>query len=158
MEMYQVERQDSLSLSFVFFAGSNFRALPVRRPRAQSAALAEKSIVQDGLASVARSCTIRMCNLARPRNRRVDGPCSGHTDSVCDSEPEHSEWDLDGAGGYCPSVPQPPHPLQPSVPFQPRLLLQELIRAHCPFQPRWSPTEATVPSATGSLSGVPREQ
>ena len=106
MGMDQVERQDR------FF--SRFRALPVRRPRVQSAALAAKSIVQDGLVSVAKDCTIRMCKLIRgatranisaqwsaPRRQacgglvpwyrcagRVDGPCSGHTDSICDSEPD----------------------------------------------------------------------
>ena len=62
----------------------------------------------------------------------------GHTDSVFDPEPEHWEWDLDMTGGKCSSVPEPPLPLQPTVPFQPRFLLQEPIRAHCPFQPRWS--------------------
>ena len=40
-------------------------------------------------------------------------------------------------GGCCLSVPDPPLPLQLTVPFQPRFL-QELIRAHCPSQPRWS--------------------
>ena len=77
-----------------------------------------------------------------PRYRcadKVDGPCSGHTDSVCHSEPEHRKWDLDMAGGSCPSVPEPPLPLQSTVPSQPRCLLQELIRAPGPFQPRWSP-------------------
>ena len=75
-----------------------------------------------------------------PWNRcadKVDGPCSGHTDSICDSGPECWEWDLDVAGGNCPSVPEPPLPLRATVPFQPRFLLQEFIRALYPFQPRW---------------------
>ena len=40
---------------------------------------------------------------------------------------------LDEAGGYCPSVLEPPLSLQPAVSFQPQFLLREL-----PFQPRWS--------------------
>ena len=55
----------------VFIARNNFRALPVRRPRAQSTALAVKSTVQNGLASDARVCKIRMCNLTLPRNRHL---------------------------------------------------------------------------------------
>ena len=58
---------------------------------------------------------------------KADGPCSGHMDSICDSEREHWEWDLDVAGGCCPSVPEPPFPLQLTVQFKPRFLLQ---RAH----------------------------
>ena len=50
--------------------------------------------------------------------------------------------------------PNTPLPLQTTVPFQPRFFLQELVRAHCPFQP---PTEVTSLSSTRSLSGVLRE-
>ena len=45
---------------------------------------------------------------------KVGRPCAGGPDSICDPEPEHWEWDLDEAGGYCPSVPEPPLSLLPS--------------------------------------------
>ena len=77
-----------------------------------------------------------------PRYRcadKVDGPYTGGPDSICDSEPEQWEWDLDEAGSYCPSVPEPPLlasafcTVPAAVPF---------ARAHsqptCPFLPRWS--------------------
>ena len=53
------------------------------------------------------------------------------------------------AGDCCPSVPETPLPLQPTEPFQPRFLLQELIRGHCPFQPRWSLHGSRVPLSHG---------
>ena len=74
-----------------------------------------------------------------PRYRcadKVDGPCTGGPDSICDLEPEQWEGDLDEVG-CCPSVPEPPLSLQPTVLFQPRFLLQELTRTHSPFLPRW---------------------
>ena len=46
------------------------------------------------------------------------------------------EVDLDVAGDYRPRVPGPES--QPAVPFQPRLLLRELILAHYPSDPRRS--------------------
>ena len=59
---------------------------------------------------------------------RVGGPCSGHTDSICDSEPEHWEWDLDVAGDYYPRVLAPPLPLQlPAANLS--------VRAHQPSLP-----------------------
>ena len=48
--------------------------------------------------------------------------------------------------------PNSPLPQQPAVPFQPRFLLQELIRTHSPFCLDGPPMEVTSPSATGSLS------
>ena len=56
------------------------------------------------------------------------------------TEPDLWKWDLDMTGDYRPQVPEPS--LQPHVPFQPRLLLQEVILAHCPSQPH--------PSVSGS--------
>ena len=35
----------------------------------------------------------------------ADGPCSGRTDSIYDSEPDLWKWDLDAAGDYCPVSP-----------------------------------------------------
>ena len=55
----------------VSVARNDFRAVPVRRPRAESAAPAGQSIMQDGLASAARNGKIRMGDLTHPRNRRL---------------------------------------------------------------------------------------
>ena len=163
---------------WVFIAGMNFRALHVRRPRAHSTAPAGNLLCRTDwlqLRGIAKSdCAILpiqeiaaclWCSAcehlgsgerltARCALPSFEGlvPCyrcagtadslsSEHTDSISESEPVHWEWDVD--------VPEPPLPLQPTVPFQPQFLLQELIRAHCPFQPRWS-TEVTSPSPTGS--------
>ena len=134
--------------------------LPARWSQAQPASPVGKSIVQKNwlqLRRIARSewvelpiqecATCPWCTVCehlhsgnRPEARRAMSAYAGWvpTDSICDSETEHWEWDLHVAGGCCPSVPEPPLPLQPNAPFQPRFLLQGLIRAHCPFQLRWS--------------------
>ena len=88
-----------------------------------------------------------------PRNgsaSRADSPCSGRTDSIYDSDPDLCKWDLDVAGDYRPYVPKPL--LQPAVPLRPRLLLEELILAHCPSQPRSA--EVPTPNPTCSLRSV----
>ena len=86
---------------------------------------------------------------ARGATGQVGSRRLGAMVSVCrqGQEPEHWEWDLDEAGGCCPSVLEPPLSLQPDVSFQPRFPLQEL-----PSQPRCPHLEVTSPSATGSLS------
>ena len=76
----------------------------------------------------------------------ADSLSSGHTDSTSESDTVQWEWDLDMAGGYCPSVPEPPLPLQPSLPFQSRFLLQELIRARTSTR-----TSALAKNAIGEL-------
>ena len=65
---------------------------------------------------------------------KVDNPCTGCPDSISDSGPEHWEWAIGKAGGYCRSVLEPPLSPQPTVPLQPRFPLQELAS-----QPRWFP-------------------
>ena len=137
---------------FSRFCIARNRALPVRRP---------PRLQGNGLASAARDCNIRMGDLSHcsacehlgsggaPHGAalafgglvpcyRSAGRVDGRADSTSKSEPVHREWDLGVAGGCCPSVSEPPLPLQPTVLFQPRFLLQEVIRAHCPFQPRLS--------------------
>ena len=115
--------------------------------------------MQDGLASVARDSTIRLCSLL-PRNRhlsvvlrraphsapalafgglvppcrcagRVDGPCSGFRTRTL-------EWDLDAAVARA-VLSARAHPRSLSV------------------SASMVPTEVTSPSASGSLSGAPRE-
>ena len=51
---------------------------------------------------------------------RADGPCSGRTDSIYDSEPDLWKWGLDAARNYCLGVPGPVP--QAEVPFRPQNL------------------------------------
>ena len=80
---------------------------------------------------------------------KTDVPCPGRPDSSSDPEPEHWEWDLGKAGGYCQSVPEPPLPPQPTVPFQPGLPLQG-----SPSQSLWFPTGCDSPLGHPSLHAM----
>ena len=73
------------------------------------------------------------------KSKRIwQGPCSGRTDSVCDSEPDFSFLDLEENGSNCSLVLNhrtDEFDVDP-LPFQPHFLLQELLVAHCAYLQR----------------------
>ena len=134
--------------SSIFIARHIFRRLPVRRPRAQSAAPAVKSTVQDGLASArdAKSeCAISAFEGLVPWYRSAG----------------RANWGLNMAGGYCLCVPEPPLPLRPTVPSQPRFLLQEpygrcrvrLALSGVPREPKASSSSTSLPTTDSGAPG-----
>ena len=113
-----------------FLPGDFLRGLSVRRPLSQPAAPSGKSSVQDGLASSARNCRCRMRDPTDSRNRR-QSPVQRANIPAQGSVPRRAGLRaLKPVSEFCCEFDFD------VVSFQPRLLLQELILAHCPYQPR----------------------
>ena len=88
----------------------------------------------------------------------AESPCSGHTDSRYDLEPRTlGSGDFDTTEDHCPRVTEPPLPLQPNVPYQPRFLFararsRSMSVSASMVPPRKSPRRVRL-----ALSKVPRE-